>query len=70
MTLEEISHRLTVAGVEHLATFQHLMTNHPIVVWERNMKTGEVFLQYTNPSNDFPDVQRVIDIGHGRIHLS
>jgi hypothetical protein len=70
MTLEEISHRLTVAGVEHLATFQHLMTNRPIVVWERDMKTGEIFLQYTNPSNDSPDVQRVIDIGHGRIHRS
>lgn len=70
MTLEEISHRLTVAGVEHLATFQHLMTNHPIVVWERDMKTGKVFLQYTNPSQDSSDVDRVIAIGHGGVSPS
>jgi len=66
ITLEEISERLTAAGVEHLCTLQHLMTNKPIVVWERDLNSGYVFLQNTIPAIDgSPDVQRVIAIGHG-----
>jgi hypothetical protein len=66
LTLDGISERLTAAGIEHLCTLQHLMTNKPIVVWECDLRTGAVFLQHTNPAaEDSPDVQRVISIGHG-----
>jgi hypothetical protein len=66
ITLEEISKRLTAAGIEHLCTFQHLMTNKPIVVWERDLSNGCVFIQNTIPAIDgSPEVQNVIAIGHG-----
>ena len=68
LSLQSISERLTCAGVEHLATLQHLMTNHPIVVWECDLRTGVVSLQHSNPSpEESPDVARVIAIGEGRI---
>lgn len=66
LSLEQISEKLTAAGIEHLCTFQHLMTNKPIVVWERDMPTGTVFLQYTNPPVETStEVQRVVSIGKG-----
>jgi hypothetical protein len=66
LTLDGISERLTAAGIEHLCTLQHLMTNKPIVVWECDLRTGEVFLQHTNPPlEDSPEVQQIVIIGAG-----